>query len=108
MQVMAANSVRKLSLIGLSYGGFVAYCLAARHEEVVERVVICSAAVCMEEKDLREGLFTISDLEEAANILVPQHPKKLKQLVNYALFKPPPIGLVPSCLLSDFILVCTP
>ncbi|XP_038897764.1 monoacylglycerol lipase ABHD6-like [Benincasa hispida] len=103
MRVMAANSVQKLSLIGLSYGGFVGYCLAARYREVVERVVICGAGVCMEEKDLREGLFRISDLEEAANILVPQDPKKLKELVKFALFRPPPLRLLPSCLLADFI-----
>lgn len=97
MCVMAANSVRKLSLIGLSYGGFVGYCLAARYCEMVERVVMCSAGVCMEKKDLKEGLFRISDLEEAAKILVPQDPKKLKELVKFALFRPPPLALLPSC-----------
>ncbi|KAA0038708.1 Abhydrolase_6 domain-containing protein [Cucumis melo var. makuwa] len=40
--VMAANSVQKLSLVGLSYGGIVGYCLAARNWVLVERVVICS------------------------------------------------------------------
>nr|XP_004300648.2 PREDICTED: uncharacterized protein LOC101312060 [Fragaria vesca subsp. vesca] len=103
MRVMEAHSVRVFSLVGLSYGGFVGYTLAAQYKEAVERVVICCAAVCMEEKDLREGVFTVSDLDEAASILVPQTPSKLKELVKHTFFRPPPMGLMPSCLLRDFI-----
>lgn len=103
MRAMEAHSVRRLSLLGLSYGGFVGYSLAAQYGEVVERVVICCAGVCMEEKDLREGLFPVSDLEEAARILVPQTPQRLRELVGYTFFKPLPFGLLPSCLLTDFI-----
>ncbi|KAK8580343.1 hypothetical protein V6N13_143453 [Hibiscus sabdariffa] len=108
MRVMEANSVRKLSLVGLSYGGFVGYSLAAQFSEAVERVVICCAGVCMEEKDLKEGVFRVSDLEEAARILVPQTPEKLRELIGFSMFKPPPKSLVPSCLLADFIdVMCT-
>lgn len=108
MRLMEANSVKKLSLVGLSYGGFVGYSLAAQFSEAVERVVICCAGVCMEEKDLKEGVFKVSDLEEAAEILVPQTPEKLRELLGFAMFKPPPSTLVPSCLLADFIDVSEP
>ncbi|XVF64785.1 hypothetical protein PTKIN_Ptkin09bG0194600 [Pterospermum kingtungense] len=108
MRVMEANSVKKLSLVGLSYGGFVGYSFAAQFSEAVERVVICCSGVCMEEKDLKEGVFRVSDLEEAARILVPQTPEKLRELMGFSLFKPPPLRLVPSCLLEDFIdVMCT-
>ncbi|XP_050378962.1 uncharacterized protein LOC126796235 [Argentina anserina] len=103
MRVLEAHSVRAFSLVGLSYGGFVGYRLAAQYREAVERVVICCAAVCMEEKDLREGVFTVSDLDEAASILVPQTPSKLRELVKHTFFRPPPLGFLPSCLLRDFI-----
>ncbi|KAF3975752.1 hypothetical protein CMV_001008 [Castanea mollissima] len=103
MRVMEANSVRKLSLVGLSYGGFVGYSMAAQFKEAVERVVLCCAGVCMEEKDLRNGVFRVSDLEEAVRILVPQTPEKLKELMGYTLFRPHPFGFIPSCLLNDFI-----
>ncbi|GKV41104.1 hypothetical protein SLEP1_g48681 [Rubroshorea leprosula] len=103
MRLMEAHSVKKFSLVGLSYGGFVGYGLAAQFSEAVERVVICSAGVCMEEKDLKEGVFRVSDLEEAASILVPQTPNKLRELMGYTMFRPPPLNLVPSCLLADFI-----
>ena len=63
--------MRKLSLVGLSYGGFVRYSMAAKFREAMERVVLCCVEVCMEEKDLRNGVFRVLDLEEAVRILVP-------------------------------------
>lgn len=93
----------KFSLVGLSYGGFVGYSIAALRPEMVERVVICCSGVCVEEKDFKDGLLKVSDLEEATAILVPQKPEKLKQLVGYSFFRPPPLRLLPSCLLNDFI-----
>ncbi|CAJ1971766.1 unnamed protein product [Sphenostylis stenocarpa] len=107
MRVMEANGVRRVSLVGLSYGGFVAYCMAAMMERetvvVVERVVVCGSGVCMEEGDVKEGLFPVTDLDEAASILVPQTPYKLKELVGYVFFKPPLLSWLPSCILLDFI-----
>lgn len=103
MRVMEAHSVKKLSLVGLSYGGFVGYSMAAQFKEKIEKVVICCSGVCLEEQDLRDGMFKVSDLEEASKILVPQSPEKLKELMGYGFFKLPPLSLVPSCLLSDYI-----
>ncbi|KAJ7959001.1 Alpha/beta-hydrolase superfamily protein [Quillaja saponaria] len=109
MRVMEANSVKsRLSVVGLSYGGFVGYRIAAEYKEIVEKVVICCAGVTMEEKDLKEGVFKVSNLEEAAKILVPQTPERLRELTSYAFYKPPPLGLLPSCFLTDFIdAMCT-
>ncbi|XP_027332287.1 uncharacterized protein LOC113847397 [Abrus precatorius] len=103
MRVMEANMVRRVSLVGLSYGGFVGYSMAAMYGDMVERVVVCGSGVCMEEKDIKEGLFPVTDLDEAANILVPQTPHRLKQLVGYTFFNPPPLRWLPSCFLLDFI-----
>ncbi|TKY56261.1 Monoacylglycerol lipase ABHD6 [Spatholobus suberectus] len=104
MRVMEAQGVRRVSLVGLSYGGFVGYSMAAMYGEgVVERVVVCGSGVCVEERDVKEGLFPVTDLDEAANILVPQTPNMLMELVGYTFFKPPPLWWLPSCLLLDFI-----
>ncbi|CAI0447826.1 unnamed protein product [Linum tenue] len=82
------SPVRKLSVVGLSYGGFVGYSMAAQFRDAVDRVVICCSGVCMEEKDLKEDGIC---------------PDKLRELVGYAFFRPPPVGLLPPCLLTDFI-----
>ncbi|XP_059631346.1 uncharacterized protein LOC132274165 [Cornus florida] len=107
MRVMEANSVRRMSVVGLSYGGFVAYSMAAQFREAVERVVICCAGVCLEEKDLAAGLFQVSDLEEATSILLPQTAEKMRELMGYTFVKPP-VPFMPSCLLNDYIdVMCT-
>ncbi|PSR99879.1 Monoacylglycerol lipase [Actinidia chinensis var. chinensis] len=101
MRVAEANRVGRASVVGLSYGGFVAYSMAAQFREAVERVVICCAGVCLEEKDLSEGMFRVADLEEAAAVLLPQTAEKMRELMRYTFVKPPK-GM-PSCLLQDFI-----
>ncbi|XP_043722582.1 monoacylglycerol lipase abhd6-A-like [Telopea speciosissima] len=106
MKLMEAHGVSKLSLVGISYGGFVAYSMAAQFPEAVERVVLCCAGVCLEEKDLKEGLFVVSSLEEAASVLMPQTPEKLRELVRLSFVKP--AKTMPSCFLRDFIdVMCT-
>jgi len=104
MRLMEAHSVTSsLSVVGLSYGGFVAYSMVAQFPAVVEKVVIVSAAVCMEERDIVEGRFNVPSLEVAAELLLPQTPEKLKELMNMTLTKPP--KFVPNCFLYDFIQV---
>ncbi|KAF6148714.1 hypothetical protein GIB67_019322 [Kingdonia uniflora] len=99
--MMEVYKVRTLSLVGLSYGGFVGYSLAEQFEGLVERVVVCCAGVCLEEKDLKQGLFRVSDLDEAVSILLPQTPEKMKVLVRMSFVKP--AKSLPSCFLRDFI-----
>ncbi|XP_024019884.1 monoacylglycerol lipase ABHD6 [Morus notabilis] len=107
MRVMAeGHGVRRMSVVGISYGGFVAYDMAAEFPEAVERVVLCCAGVCLEEKDMAEGLFKVRDLDEAASILLPQTPEKLRELMRLSFVKP--FRGVPSCFLADFIdVMCT-
>ncbi|XP_031388607.1 uncharacterized protein LOC116201495 isoform X2 [Punica granatum] len=103
MRVVEAHSVRRMSVVGLSYGGFIGYSIAAQYPAAVESLVICCSAVCMEEKDLKDGVFRISDLEEAAEILVPQTPDRLRELMGFTLYQGQPLRLIPSCILNDFI-----
>ncbi|RWV86687.1 hypothetical protein GW17_00051390 [Ensete ventricosum] len=103
MAAMEAAGVRRFGLVGVSYGGFVAYRMAAMYPTAVERVVLCCAGVCLEERDLAAGLFVVSDLREAIEILLPQRPEKLRQLVRLSFVRPPPV--MPSCFLRDYIQV---
>ncbi|GKB98828.1 alpha/beta hydrolase fold-1 [Tanacetum coccineum] len=89
-RVMVVNDVKKVRVVGLSY------------KEMVERVVICCAGVCLEMKDLDDGLFPVKTLEEAAGILLPQTHEKMKELMKFTFVKPP-VKLTPNCILVDFI-----
>ncbi|XP_052201974.1 uncharacterized protein LOC127807852 [Diospyros lotus] len=101
MGVLLANRVGKMVVAGMSYGGFVAYSMAAQWPEAVERVVLCCAGVCLEERDLAEGLFRVADVEEAARILLPRTAAEMRELMRYTLVKPPLI--IPSCFLQDYV-----
>ncbi|XP_028119908.1 uncharacterized protein LOC114317404 [Camellia sinensis] len=107
MRAMEAYGVaRSMLVVGLSYGGFVGYSMAAQFPEAVERLVIGAAGVCMEEKDMEDGLFKVKSIDDAATILLPQTPDKMRELVQLTFYKPPKI--LPSCVLTDFIRVmCT-
>ncbi|RWW69179.1 hypothetical protein BHE74_00023243, partial [Ensete ventricosum] len=100
---METAGVRRFGLMGVSYGGFVAYRMAAMYPAAVERVVLCCAGVCLEERDLASGLFVVSDVGQATEILLPQRPVKLRQLVRLSFVRPPPV--MPSCFLRDYIQV---
>lgn len=101
MTLMETLNARKMSLVGVSYGGFVGYSMAVQFPEAMEKLVLCCTGVCLEEKDLERGLFRVSDLDEAASILYPQTPERLKELIQLSFVKP--ARGVPSCFLSDFI-----
>ncbi|KAM3376426.1 monoacylglycerol lipase ABHD6 [Capsicum galapagoense] len=100
-KLMEVHGVLRTSLVGISYGGFVGYSVAAQYPETVERLVLCCAGVCLEEKDMKDGLFQVSDLDEATSILLPQTPEKLRELMRFSFFKP--VKVMPSYFLSDFI-----
>jgi len=101
MKLMEAHGVPRMSLVGISYGGFVAYSMAVQFPEAVERAALCCAGVCLEEKDMEEGLFRVTDLDEAVKILVPQAPEELRRLMRFSFVKP--ARGIPSFFLSDFI-----
>ncbi|GKC56527.1 alpha/beta hydrolase fold-1 [Tanacetum coccineum] len=66
--------------------------------ECVYRVMVVNDV----KKDLDDGLFPVKTLEEAAEILLPQTPQKMKELMKFTFVKPP-VKLTPNCVLVDFI-----
>lgn len=88
-------------MVGISYGGFVAYSMAAQFKERMERVVLCCAGVSMEDKDMEEGMFQVKSVDEATSVLLPQSPEKMKDLIRISFYKP--VRVLPSCFLNDFI-----
>ncbi|PNT67296.1 hypothetical protein BRADI_3g23380v3 [Brachypodium distachyon] len=94
------------AVVGVSYGGFVAYHLAHAFPAVVERLVLVAAGVCLEKADLAAGLFAVEDITEAASLLLPQRPEDLRRLVALTFCRPP--KFMPSCFIRDYIRVmCT-
>ncbi|XP_009603502.1 uncharacterized protein [Nicotiana tomentosiformis] len=106
MRIMEVYGVKKMTVVGLSYGGFVGYSMAVQFPEAVERLILGCSGVCLEEKDMENGMFQVKSVEEAVSILLPQTPEKLRQLMKLSFYKP--TQKVPSCFLNDFIdVMCT-
>lgn len=106
MRMMEGHGVSRMNVVGISYGGFVAYRIAEQFPAAVERSVLCCAGVCLEEKDMEAGMFQVSSVEDAASILLPQTPEKVRELMRISFAKP--INTMPSCFLNDFIdVMCT-
>ncbi|KAK8717325.1 hypothetical protein V6N13_044597 [Hibiscus sabdariffa] len=101
MRVMEAHGVTVMSVVGISYGGFVGYSMAAQFKERVEKLVLCCAGVCLEEKDMDEGMFKVKSVDEAVSVLLPQKPEKMRELLKISFYKP--AKGVPTCFLNDFI-----
>lgn len=102
MGLMEAKCASKnMRVVGISYGGFVAYNMATRFKERVERVVLCCTGVCMEDRDMEEGLFKVKSVDEAVSILLPQNAEKMRELLRLTFVKPH--LKAPSCILNDFI-----
>ncbi|KAM0953046.1 putative triacylglycerol lipase [Dioscorea sansibarensis] len=92
--------VYKYSVVGISYGGYVAYRLAADAGlAVVDRVVIMTAgigATAEETKALVE-----KEKRDVSEILLPQKPEDLMALMRRSMYRPP--RWMPTFLLRDFI-----
>jgi pimeloyl-ACP methyl ester carboxylesterase len=97
------SAPQRYAVVGVSYGGFVAYHLAHAFPAAVERLVLVAAGVCLEETDLAAGLFAVEDIAEAASLLLPQRPEDLRRLVGLTFCRPP--RFMPSCFIRDYIRV---
>ncbi|KAI4325671.1 hypothetical protein MLD38_031050 [Melastoma candidum] len=99
--LMDSLRVPKMNVIGLSYGGFVAYGLASEFPDRVDKLVLCAAGVCMEEKDLEEGMFQVRSVDEAVSMLFPQTPEKVHAMLEVVFYRP--AKRVPEFFLQDLI-----
>ncbi|PKU74241.1 hypothetical protein MA16_Dca021645 [Dendrobium catenatum] len=99
-EAMRKLGVEKYTVAGVSYGGFVAFCMAAvAAEREVERVVVIAsglAATAKERKDLAE-----KEGREVAELLLPERVEDLRNLFRRCMFRPP--TWLPDFLLRDFI-----
>ncbi|KAH7656513.1 Triacylglycerol lipase protein [Dioscorea alata] len=97
---MKQLGVSKYSVVGISYGGYVAYRLATdAGPAVVDRVVIMTAgigATAEETKALAE-----KEKRDVSEILLPRKPEDLMALMRRSVHRPP--RWMPTFLLRDFI-----
>ncbi|XP_020699174.1 uncharacterized protein LOC110111587 [Dendrobium catenatum] len=95
---MRGLGVEKYSVAGISYGGFVAFRLAAEAEEV-ERLVILTSGICATAKEMRE--MVAGEKRDVTEILLPQRAEDLMILMRRSMYRSP--KWVPTFVLRDFV-----
>nr|GMD41037.1 epoxide hydrolase 4-like [Ipomoea batatas] len=95
--------VEKFSIVGTSYGGFVAYHMARMWPERVEKVVIASSAVNLKKQD-NEGLIKRANAGRVEDVLLPATAEQLRTLMSLSSFRQPP-AFTPNFIFNDFISV---
>ncbi|KAG8657248.1 hypothetical protein MANES_03G054200v8 [Manihot esculenta] len=94
--------VEKYSVVGTSYGGFVAYHMARMWPERVEKVVIASSGANMRRSD-NEQLMRKSKFENLGDLMLPRDSSQLRALIGLAVFRQGRVHMIPDFFLNDFI-----
>ncbi|CAN1217139.1 hypothetical protein LINPERPRIM_LOCUS911 [Linum perenne] len=94
--------VKRYSVVGTSYGGFVAYHMARMWPERVEKVVVASSGVNMRKSD-NEDLVKRGKVETISDLMLPQTPSQLRALLDVAANRN--LRLVPGFVLRGFVQV---
>ncbi|XP_042467441.1 uncharacterized protein LOC122050615 [Zingiber officinale] len=85
-EAMRLLGVARYSVMGISYGGFVAFHLAEMEAESVERVAILTAGICMSPEQLR--VMSAKEKRDVCELLLPQKADDLRALVNRSMYRP--------------------
>ncbi|XP_010261870.1 PREDICTED: uncharacterized protein LOC104600553 [Nelumbo nucifera] len=92
--------VGRFSVMGTSYGGFVAYHMASMWPDRVDKVVIASSGVNKRRGDIDE-LMERANVKSIEDLMLPKTAAQLRTLLRLAVFKPPPV--LPDFLLNDYV-----
>ncbi|KAI3889052.1 hypothetical protein MKX03_012485 [Papaver bracteatum] len=98
-KVMDHLGIETYSVIGSSYGGFVAYHMARLFPEKIDKVIIANSAINMRLKDNEELLKKIN-FKKIEDLLMPVKASQLRMLMSLTYYKPP---FLPDFLLKDII-----
>ncbi|KAF3446118.1 hypothetical protein FNV43_RR11297 [Rhamnella rubrinervis] len=99
-KLMKKVGVERYSVMGTSYGGFVAYHIARMWPERVEKVVIASSGVNMRSRH-SEALLKRANVEKVEDLMLPATASQFRVLMSLAVFKQ--LNLVPDFLLNDVL-----
>ncbi|PIN21592.1 putative hydrolase/acyltransferase (alpha/beta hydrolase superfamily) [Handroanthus impetiginosus] len=98
-KLLGKLGIRLYSLVGTSYGGFVAYRLAAMWPERVQKVVIAVSTVNMRLAD-NDELLKKANVEKIEDLLMSLTASHLRKLLGSAVFRRP---YIPDFVLNDCI-----
>jgi len=90
-QLMDALMIPKSSVLGLSYGGFVALWMIAQYPERVDRLIISNSPGIGMNADDYQALLKTFQVSHPREVFLPEHPDGIRTLMNIAWHRPPPL-----------------
>ncbi|KAI3955707.1 hypothetical protein MKW98_006067 [Papaver atlanticum] len=93
--------VARYSVLGTSYGGFVAYHMARLRPDRVDKVIIVNSAINLRRKDSEE-LMKKAKIEKIESLFMPESPAELLTCIRLINHKKFPI-YIPDFLLNDVL-----
>ncbi|XP_049376786.1 uncharacterized protein LOC125841665 isoform X1 [Solanum stenotomum] len=100
VKLLEKLSIEKCSIIGTSYGGFVAYHMAKMLPGRVEKVIIASSAVNIKKID-NDGLLKRANVEKIEDLMLPATVTQLRVSITASTNRSLPY--LPDFFLNDFI-----
>ncbi|KAJ8755319.1 hypothetical protein K2173_019117 [Erythroxylum novogranatense] len=85
--------LERYNVVGISYGGYVAYQMAANYGEEVNKLVIISSGLCYTEEQKDEYLKKLGN--NIYDLLLPQKPIDVRNMIKLAMYKTDPLKWVP-------------
>ncbi|KFK26352.1 hypothetical protein AALP_AA8G237400 [Arabis alpina] len=99
VKLMEKLCVERFSIVGTSYGGFVAYNMAKMLPEKVEKVVLASSGVNMRQSD-NEAFVARAKCRAVAEVMLPSSGTDLRRFSG--MVSTMRLGYVPDFVLNDF------
>ncbi|KAJ8764119.1 hypothetical protein K2173_005025 [Erythroxylum novogranatense] len=85
--------LERYNIVGISYGGYVAYQMAANYGEEVNKLVIISSGLCYTEEQKDEYLKKLGN--NIYDLLLPQKPIDVRNMIKLVMYKTDPLKWVP-------------
>ncbi|GBG60987.1 hypothetical protein CBR_g18583 [Chara braunii] len=98
LKLLTKLSVGQFNIVGLSYGGFVAFRMAALEPDRVKKVVVTDCPGAVMTKDDYQELLKRCGVKNITDLLLPKRPKDLRRLLELAYHRP---RWLPVCVLMD-------
>lgn len=77
-------------VVGISYGGLVAWLLAHLHPDRVGRLVLVDSPGPVFTREDQEAALARFGVDDLASIVLPKGPEDVRRLIELALYRPPP------------------
>jgi pimeloyl-ACP methyl ester carboxylesterase len=98
LELMDHQRIERFDVLGISFGGFVAFELAARFDHRVGRIIISNSPGHVLSHEDHDAMLHRLGVGEVADLLVPTEASAVRDLIGIAFHRPPK---VPGVALSD-------